>query len=224
MAGRGRGRGRTVSFNVEALGINKGEVPIGPVLQPPPLFPPQEFKPVPLKQSEDYEYICALKKEFIGFMKKSPYYIQSKEKRKDIDRYSDKYQSGQDTLGQWNPDWRMFPDELKPAEKKVRKFGGSKPIKPNIPASKKSKTSEKEISKTLEKLEKKEAAMTDKEGEEEEEEEGANPEKKTEEDLDLDIDEEIDEEEETDYILTYFDNGETYGDDDDDDDGDGPIY
>lgn len=47
-------------------------------------------------------------------------------------------------------DWRMFPDELKPAEKKVRKFGGSKPIKPNITASKKSKTSEKEISKTLE--------------------------------------------------------------------------
>jgi hypothetical protein len=32
---------------------------------------------VPLKQGEDYEYICALKKEFIGFMKKSPYYIQS---------------------------------------------------------------------------------------------------------------------------------------------------
>ena len=24
--------------------------------------------------------------------------------------------------------------------------------------------------------------------------------------------------------MTYFDNGENYGDDDDDDDGDGPIY
>lgn len=36
-------------------------------------------------------------------MKKSPYYIQSSEKRKDIDRYSDKYQIGQDALGQWKP-------------------------------------------------------------------------------------------------------------------------
>ena len=58
---------------------------------------------MPLKQGEDYEYICALKKEFIGFMKKSPYYIQSNEKKKDIERYSDKYQTGQDTLGQWTP-------------------------------------------------------------------------------------------------------------------------
>jgi hypothetical protein len=43
MAGRGRGRGRTVSFNVEALGINRGDALPGPILQPPPLFPVNEF-------------------------------------------------------------------------------------------------------------------------------------------------------------------------------------
>lgn len=220
MAGRGRGRGRQVSFNVEALGINKGEILQGTILQPPPLFPPQEFKPVPLKQSEDYEYVCALKKEFIGFMKKSPYYIQSNEKRKDIDRYSDKYQTAQDALGQWKPDWRLFPDELKPAEKKKKKFGSSKEIKPNIPPRKRAKIDEKDISKTLEKLEKREEAMTDEEEEEENEEEKAQ--KKTEDEPE--DNDEVEEEEETDYILPYFDNGENYGDDDDDDDGDGPIY
>ena len=208
-----------MSFNVEALGINRGDALPGPILQPPPLFPPQEFKPVPLKQGEDYEYICALKKEFIGFMKKSPYYIQSNEKRKDIERYSDKYQTGQDTLGQWTPDWRIFPEELKPKEKKVRKYKTNRSIKPNISPRKMMK----DINKTLEKLEKKEAALSEQEDDDEEKDEGEKTEKKTEEDLD-DIADDIEEEEETDYILTYFDNGENYGDDDDDDDGDGPIY
>lgn len=39
MAGRGRGRGKNVSFNVEALGFGRGETLPGPISQPPPIFP-----------------------------------------------------------------------------------------------------------------------------------------------------------------------------------------
>lgn len=53
MAGRGRGRGRgrgsQMSFDYNQLGFGGGENLPGPVLQPPPTFPPLEHKPVPLK-------------------------------------------------------------------------------------------------------------------------------------------------------------------------------
>ena len=39
MAGRGRGRGKTVSFDVQALGFGRGEALPAAILQPPPLFP-----------------------------------------------------------------------------------------------------------------------------------------------------------------------------------------
>ena len=39
MAGRGRGIGRGMSFNVESLGFGRGEALPGPILQPPPVFP-----------------------------------------------------------------------------------------------------------------------------------------------------------------------------------------
>lgn len=40
MAGRGRGRGRgQMTFNVEAVGIGKGDALPPPTLQPSPLFP-----------------------------------------------------------------------------------------------------------------------------------------------------------------------------------------
>lgn len=56
MSGRGRGRGGrgggvNKSFNKEqlsALGVGSGEVIPGSVIQPPPLYPPLERKPVPL--------------------------------------------------------------------------------------------------------------------------------------------------------------------------------
>ena len=43
-------------------------------------------------------------------------------------------------------DWRIFPEELKPKEKKVRKYTTSRNIKPNISPRKKMK----DINKTLE--------------------------------------------------------------------------
>lgn len=55
------------------------------------MFQTQEFKPVSLSQTEDYEYMLALKQEFIATLHKSPYYLKLDDKKRDIERYSDKY-------------------------------------------------------------------------------------------------------------------------------------
>ncbi|XP_067884938.1 DNA-directed RNA polymerase III subunit RPC7 isoform X3 [Heterodontus francisci] len=72
--GRGRGRGQ-FTFNIEAIGFSRGEALPDTGCQPLPLFPPTEFKPVPLNTGEDVSYILALKQELRGACKKLPYYI-----------------------------------------------------------------------------------------------------------------------------------------------------
>lgn len=221
MAGRGRGRGKTVSFDVQALGFGRGEALPAANLQPPPLFPTQEFKSVPLSQSEDYEYMLALKQEFIATLHKSPYYLKLNDKRRDIERYSDKYQlNQQDCAEALNPAWRRLPAELKVKERKLKRAKSS--LKPKIPQRKTPVTDVKEIAKTLETLEKKEETNVEVEegaGDEDEEEKEDDPDEIGEDE----VYDEDDLEEETDYAFNYFDNGEGYGDDDGDDD-EGPIY
>lgn len=216
MAGRGRGRGKNVSFNVEALGFGRGEALPGPISQPPPLFPTADFKPVPFQQSEEYDYMLALKQEFLGNMRKSPFFLQASHKRKDIERYSDKYQAAAEVNGKWKPDWRRLPAELKPRVRRKTKSSVKPKVKPKV------KLSVEDVSKTLEELEKKEVDQGDEEEEEEEEGVKKKEEGEVEEEEDEIYDEE-DIEEETDYILSYFDNGEEYGNDDDDAD-EGPVY
>ncbi|XP_072372357.1 DNA-directed RNA polymerase III subunit RPC7 isoform X2 [Scyliorhinus torazame] len=97
--GRGRGRGQ-FTFNIEAIGFSRGEVLPDTGCQPLPLFPPTEFKPVPLNTGEDVNYILALKQELRGASKKLPYYIESAIAKKD---------------------WRRLPRELKPRVKKLKK-------------------------------------------------------------------------------------------------------
>ncbi|XP_064208734.1 RNA polymerase III subunit GL b isoform X2 [Anguilla rostrata] len=185
MAGRGRGRGRgQLSFNMEAVGIGKGENLPPSTLQPTPLFPPMDHKPIPLQTSEEAEYMLALKQELRGAMKSLPFYIRPAAPKKD---------------------WKRLPRELRI---RVRK-----PLKekaPTVPRpSKQTHVDKEEIIRKLETLEKKEEVSSDEEGEkrkkqDEEEQEG---------------EEEYDEEEfeeETDYIMSYFDNGEEFGGDSDD--------
>ncbi|XP_043935928.1 DNA-directed RNA polymerase III subunit RPC7-like isoform X2 [Protopterus annectens] len=127
MAGRGRGRGRgQMTFNVEAVGIGKGETLPPPTLQPPPLFPALDYKPVPLQTGEEVEYMLALKQELRGAMKSLPYYVKPAAPKKDIERYTDKYQvtGPVDNAIDWNPDWKRLPQELKI---KVRKQQKEKP-------------------------------------------------------------------------------------------------
>ncbi|KAL4228222.1 DNA-directed RNA polymerase III subunit RPC7-like [Mactra antiquata] len=237
MAGRGRGRGKTVSFDVQALGFGRGEALPAANFQPPPLFPTQEFKPIPLDQNEDNAYLLALKQEFVAAIRKSPYYLKLDDRKRDIERYSDKYQlSSTDSSEAFEPDWRRLPSELKIKKRKNRKVSA---IKPNLVARKKNavKTEpdidEKEIAKTLESLEKREeTGVVD--GEEmigvkieqeddDDDENKAGGDDDNEEDIEGEYYDEDDLEEETDYAFNYFDNGEAYGDDDGDDD-EGPVY
>uniref|UniRef100_A0A8C3FK82 RNA polymerase III subunit GL n=1 Tax=Chrysemys picta bellii TaxID=8478 RepID=A0A8C3FK82_CHRPI len=174
MAGRGgRGRGRSqMTFNVEAVGIGKGDSLPPSTLQPSPLFPPMEYKAVPLQTGEEVEYMLALKQELRGAMKNLPYYVKPAAPKKDVERYSDKYQmSGPiDNAIDWNPDWRRLPRELKIRVRKLRKERTTILIpkhKQRLPVDKE------EAIKKLETLEKKEEEVTsEEEGEKEEEEEG----------------------------------------------------
>ncbi|XP_050399898.1 DNA-directed RNA polymerase III subunit RPC7-like [Patella vulgata] len=223
MAGRGRGRGKTMSFNVEMLGFGRGETLPAPVQQPRPIYPPQIYKPVALKEGEDYEYMLALKQEFRGAAKKSPFYLNYSEKKRDVERYSDKYQlAQQENERKWIPDWRMFPAELKPTTRRKTKSN----IKPNLKKARVTERDKEDIVKKLEILETTDSKTEDKD-EDEDEKDGEEKKKKDEDGEDV-VDEEevIDDEqleEETDYGQSYFDNGEGFGDDDDDGD-EGPVY
>ncbi|XP_048476291.1 RNA polymerase III subunit GL b isoform X1 [Rhincodon typus] len=166
-----------------------------------------ELKAVPLQTGEEAEYMLALKQELRGAMRSLPYYVKPAAPKKDIERYSDKYQSSgpTDNTIEWNPDWRRLPRELRIRIRKPLKdktpIAGRK-IKPRTSVEKE------EIIKKLENLEKKEEAhSSDEEDEQEKEEE----EKENEEEYD---EEEF--EEETDYVMSYFDNGEEFGGDSDD--------
>ncbi|XP_030638048.1 DNA-directed RNA polymerase III subunit RPC7-like [Chanos chanos] len=209
MAGRGRGRGRSqLSFNIEVVGISKGDNLPPATLQPTPLFPPMEHKPVPLQVGEEAEYMLALKQEFRGAMKTLPYYIRPAAPKKDVERYSDKYQNSELTDGtmEWNPDWRRLPKELHVRVKRPRREKTPAVQRQGAQA----RVDTEDIIHKLETLEKKEEQVSS------DEEEG---EKKKQEEEEQEGEEEYDEEEfeeETDYIMSYFDNGEEFGGDSDD--------
>ncbi|XP_039974484.1 RNA polymerase III subunit GL b [Xiphias gladius] len=216
MAGRGRGR-RTMSFSVDAVGINRGDSLPPSMQQPTPPFPVMEQKPLPLAGGEEAEYLLALKQEFRGAMRSLPCFIQPAAAHRDVERYSDKYHSSEqtDSLLDWTPDWKRFPRELRVRVRKPRRDGVSVAVSRSdgVPSGQKKKRvkEKEEVLLKLETLEKKE------EQESSEEEEGE--EKKKQEEEEAEGEEEYDEEEfeeETDYIMSYFDNGEDFGGDSDD--------
>ncbi|TRY59357.1 hypothetical protein DNTS_016623 [Danionella cerebrum] len=100
MAGRGH-----LTFSVEIVGIAKGENLPPSSVQPTPLYPPLEQKPVPLQAGEEAEYMLALKQEFRGAMRNLPFYIRPAAPRRDVERYSDKYQRSEssDNSLEWKP-------------------------------------------------------------------------------------------------------------------------
>ncbi|TDH11177.1 hypothetical protein EPR50_G00058090 [Perca flavescens] len=219
MAGRGGGRGRRMmTFSVEAVGINRGDSLPPSIQQPTPLFPVMEQKPLPLTVGEEEEYLLALKQEFRGAMKSLPCFIQPAAAHRDVERYSDKYHSTEqtDALTDWTPDWKRLPKELR--VKKPSRGGVSAAVSRSDKlqsGQKKKKVKEKEeVLLKLETLQKKEEGQSS----EDEEEEGEEKKKKQEEE-EAEGEEEYDEEEfeeETDYVMSYFDNGEEFGGDSDD--------
>ncbi|XP_026226945.1 polymerase (RNA) III (DNA directed) polypeptide G like b [Anabas testudineus] len=216
MSGRGRGR-RTMTFNVDSVGISRGDSFPPSVQQPTPPFPVMEQKPLPLTGGEEAEYLLALKQEFRGAMKSLPCFIQPAAAHRDVERYSDKYHSSEQSehLMDWTPDWKRFPKELRVHVRKPHRDGVSLSQSNRVQTSQKKKTvkEKEEVLLKLESLEKKEEQQSSG-GEEEEGEE-----KKKQEEEEAEGEEEYDEEEfeeETDYIMSYFDNGEDFGGDSDD--------
>lgn len=210
--GRGRGRGRGLSFDVSVIGFGRGEALPSAILQPPPLYPPLDAKPLPLRQSDADEYMLALKQELRGSMRELPYFVKPAVKVKDIERFSDKYREKQtDGSLEWQPDWTLFPNELKI---KVKKRRIHKSARPKIPQQIEKKKVE--ALKQLDEMVKKEVEgdqsedIQDQEGEDESVDE------------ELEYDEE-EQEEENDYLVSHFDDDED-GLMDDDDMDEGPIY
>uniref|UniRef100_A0A8C7VUA6 DNA-directed RNA polymerase III subunit n=1 Tax=Oncorhynchus mykiss TaxID=8022 RepID=A0A8C7VUA6_ONCMY len=204
MAGLGHGQGRGkgyMSFSIEAVGIGKGENLPPSILQPTPLFPPVEHKPVPLVMGEEAEYML---QEFRGNMKNLPFYVRPAVSKTDVERYSDKYQNSEpsDNTIEWNPD-RKSKWMIQYTSLSVETTVDPKPRK-------KTRVDKEEI------IHKLEVGITLEEEVTSDEEEG---EKKKQEEGQQDGEEEYDEEEfeeETDYIMSYFDNGEEFGGDSDD--------
>ncbi|XP_077052611.1 RNA polymerase III subunit GL a [Siphateles boraxobius] len=212
MAGRGRGRGRNqFTFSVDALGFGRGDSLPTSTHTPSPLFPPMQFRPVPLLTGEEVDYMLALKQELRASSKNLPFHIRAARTKTDVARYSDKYQTGEpkNNTIEWSPDWSQLPKELCIKVQKPRKtLIGAKPQlqrKPKVAAGKE------EVLQKLETLEKREQEQH---SEEEEEEEKKKQNNEEEPDADEDyVEEEI--EDETDYIMSYFDNGEEFGADSD---------
>ncbi|MBN3320368.1 RPC7 polymerase, partial [Atractosteus spatula] len=200
MAGRGRGRGlAALTFNIEALGLTRGEALPETSFRPKPLFPDVDFKPVPLKMGEDQDYMLALKQEMRAAVKLLPYNIPLPAEKKDVEKYTkERNREGDNT---WKPDWRRLPKELMPQRKKQTKPKANKKSKPKPSAGKEDVLSKLEDLEKKDEERKSDEEEAEKKKEEEEEEEGVQGEEYDEEEL----------EEENDYIASYFEDGDDYG-------------
>ncbi|XP_051923459.1 DNA-directed RNA polymerase III subunit RPC7 [Hippocampus zosterae] len=197
MAGKGRGVA-AFTFNIEALGIGRGNMPEARVA-PNPLFPPVNFKPIPLKVGEDEDYMLALKQEMRGTMQQRPHNIRFHSKKADVEKYTQRYvKQTQDE--EWTPDWNVFPKELMP-QKKTKVNAG-----PKKKGTKVSKKEAEDVLTKLNELEKKD------DGDKSDEDKPKNKDNEGEEEEEIEEEQyEEDEVEDNDYIESYFDNGEDFG-------------
>ncbi|XP_057689062.1 DNA-directed RNA polymerase III subunit RPC7 [Corythoichthys intestinalis] len=200
MAGKGRGVA-AFTFNIDALGIGRGNMPEARV-GPSPLFPPADFKPVPLKVGEDMDYMLALKQEMRGTMQRMPRNIKFHTNKADVEKYTERYlKQKQIADDEWTPDWNVFPKELMPQKKTGVKAG---------PKKKKVKITGKDAEEVLNKLDELEKKG---DGDKSDEDKPKNKENEGDDDEEEEIEEEEYEEEEVednDYIESYFDNGEDF--------------
>ena len=217
MAGRGRGRGKPVmSISNEQLGLSKDSQP-SIASQPPPKFPLLAYKAVPFNITSELSYLFELKRDYAESMKESTHNVQPIVIKKDIERYSDRFQDmiTDKTSYESRYDWTRIPAELKPLARKRRGVSNSESVI--------KKKREMNIEEKLQELEKKETSQqsdTDEDSREEEDGDEKDPDEVIEDD-EIDVDEEMDDG--TDYVNNYFDNGEGYDEEEDNID-DGPVY
>lgn len=219
MAGRGKGK-TSMSFSMEQLGFSKGEMLPAPVLQPSPIYPMLDHKPLPIQMTTEMSYLVELKRDFTEYMRESSNNVQAVILNEDIERYCE---DCDEAITGYNRseyeskyDWSRMPMELKSSRKR-------KIQQQNVKPNKKRKIMEtSNIENKLTELEKEESTQrlnTEEEVEEEEEDEDKNKEEERVKDEE-EIDEEMDDG--TDYANDYFDTGENYYSEDDNDDG--PVF
>lgn len=205
-----------IALSGDQLGFGKAEV-LPPILQPPPSYPQLDYKPLPTTITSELRYLQQLKKDFAEYMHESYNNVLPIVIKKDIDRYSDRYQDLSSTKKYHERyDWSRMPAELKP---QVKKRKGDK-----TQNSAKKKKKDVDVESKLQELEKKETTANQSDAEEEEKDDDESEEKDLEdkvEEEEEEIDEEMDEG--TDYVNNYFDNGENYEDDEENLD-DGAIF
>ncbi|XP_077576467.1 DNA-directed RNA polymerase III subunit RPC7-like [Stigmatopora nigra] len=234
-SGRGRRRG---GGEPTPAAVNRGEPFLPSVQQPGPAFPAAERTALPLACGEEAEYLLALKQEFRGAMKTLPSFTQTdaaaQRSHADVERYSDKYHNGgeqTEALNDWIADWKRFPKEIRLSVRRTRKRRRSSRGNPSATAADlpsvsthgqtsasageakgggaPTLTENKQVVVKLETL-----AGDERRGSEDEEDEDEE-EKEERQEAEEDYDEE-EVEEETDYIMSYFDNGEEFGAESDD--------
>ena len=180
------------------MSLSREALPL-PTLQPPPAFPKLSFPALAIREDQDQEMLLEIKRDLLSAFRSSRFAEDLSQTTRPIVRYSDRYSTpvGPGTGIQW--DYRLFPTELHETVPKTKR------------KKKETKKQEKKVLTETEALAQADDAE-EKSGEESEEEAVEAPE------------EELGEEE-TDYALTYFDNGEDYLEPDNEDNGDeGPTY
>ncbi|KAM9700186.1 LOW QUALITY PROTEIN: DNA-directed RNA polymerase III subunit RPC7-like [Menidia menidia] len=214
MAARGRGRRMPGGFCGDPGGLGRGDPPPPSIQQPTPVFPVLEQKPLPLAGGEEVDYLLALKQDFRAAMRTLPGFIQPAAAHRDVERYSDKYHASEQTDDPtgWAPDLKRFPKELRVHVRRTPREGVpvAPPVRGQQPSRRQKEVGGEEVLLKLETLEKKEEQQNC-----EEEEKKQQQEEEEEEPAEEEYDEE-EFEEETDYIMSYFDNGEEFGGDSDD--------
>lgn len=200
------------------MNIGRGEALPVPVLAPQAGFPPLNIPCLPLEEEEGDDVLLDIKKNFTACMKTSRFFQEVPQVTRGIERYSDKYSKILDAKGvnqnsEDDFDPRLFPSELfsKPG-KKGKKTSAKKRL-PAVSFDPNVLLQEEEVETTAEGV-----PVPVKGSDDEDEAEDGNEDEATTAAAE-------DEEEETDYMQSYFDNGEEYLDAGSDDNMDeGPTY
>ena len=175
-----------------------------PTLQPPAAFPVPPFPPLPLCVDEEQQSLLDLKKDMMSAFRWYSF-DEGEQSASRTERYSDRYTRITNPAESQHWDWRLFPSELHDSspgkrKKKIKKTKQKSLTDPSIDP-----VSQLPVDETEEKSSDESDAGS--------------------EDDAVALEEEEFGEEETDYALTYFDNGEDYVEVDNDDNPDeGPTY
>ncbi|EFO19179.2 hypothetical protein LOAG_09315 [Loa loa] len=190
-----------------ALGIARHEMSTYTkvVLESQPTYPSVSQMVLPLEKTDELQYMAELRQELLTRFHESSFHFEVKKRNSEFRRYTDKYRETEKE--ELRPDWSRLPDELC-WKKKVSE-----------PTKKKRRVTDKGADEVVEKLSRLEESekldspeietqeTIDENDEESEKEEQNNGNEEQEALSDDDY-----QEEDNDYIHSYFDNGENYGD------------